>query len=129
MGLFLGGGVGFLSPQHGFAADTFKEIDVVLTNGELVTTSSNEHKDLFRALKGGLNRFGIVTRYEVQAIHTGRKEDKTWYGGTIGHNCSIPLRLLKPCLKPLLVMFEQIRILKQVCILFLLMYAFTISAS
>lgn len=83
MGLFLGGGVGFLSPQHGFAADTFKEIDVVLTNGELVTTSSNEHKDLFRALKGGLNRFCIVTRYEVQAIHTGRKEDKTWYGGTI----------------------------------------------
>lgn len=84
MGLFLGGGVGFLSPQHGFAADTFKEIDVVLTNGELITaTGCNEFKDLFRALKGGLNRFGIVTRYEVQAIHTGTKENKTWYGGTI----------------------------------------------
>lgn len=59
-------------------------MDVVLVNGTLVTaTASNEYSDLFRALKGGANRFGIVTRYEVQAIHTGRNTDKNWYGGII----------------------------------------------
>jgi len=34
-------------------------------------------------LKGGGSRFGIVTRYEVQAIHVGTAADKTWYGGII----------------------------------------------
>jgi FAD/FMN-containing dehydrogenase len=83
-GLLLGGGLSFLSPAHGFAADSFKELDVVLVSGELVTaTATNEHADLFLALKGGANRFGIVTRYELYPVHTGTKEDKTWFGGTI----------------------------------------------
>jgi len=34
-------------------------------------------------LKGGANRFGIVTRYEVQAIHTGHASDKQFFGGLI----------------------------------------------
>jgi len=83
-GLLLGGGLSFLSPAHGFAADSFKELDVVLVSGVLVTaTVSNEYADLFRALKGGANRFGIVTRYELYAVHTGTKDDKTWFGGSI----------------------------------------------
>lgn len=57
---------------------------MVLVNGEFVTaTATNKYADLFRALKGGANRFGIVTRYEVEAVHTGTNEDKTWFGGTI----------------------------------------------
>jgi hypothetical protein len=57
---------------------------VVLVTGELVTaTATNEYADLFRALKGGANRFGIVTRYEVEAVHTGTKDDERWFGGTI----------------------------------------------
>ncbi|KAF5361187.1 hypothetical protein D9758_009049 [Tetrapyrgos nigripes] len=83
-GLLLGGGISFLSPAHGFAADNFVELDVVLVDGTLVTaTETNEFSDLFRALKGGANRFGIVTRYEVRAIHTGTADDKTWFGGLI----------------------------------------------
>lgn len=61
-GLLLGGGLSYLSPQYGFAADMLKEVDVVLVNGDLVTASANEHADLFRALKGGANRFGLFLR-------------------------------------------------------------------
>jgi hypothetical protein len=56
----------------------------VLVTGEMVTASAtNEFADLFRALKGGANRFGIVTRYEVDAVHTGTKSDERWFGGMI----------------------------------------------
>ncbi|KAK7450137.1 hypothetical protein VKT23_013020 [Stygiomarasmius scandens] len=83
-GLLLGGGLSFLSPAHGFSADNFVELDVVLVNGTMVTaTQTNEYADLFKSLKGGGNRFGIVTRYEVRAVHVGTKEDKNWFGGSI----------------------------------------------
>lgn len=79
----LGGGLSYLSPMHGFACDNYRSLDVVLPSGELVTaTRTNQYSDLFRALKGGGSRFGIVTNYEVQAIHTGTAADKTWYGGS-----------------------------------------------
>jgi hypothetical protein len=59
-------------------------LDVVLVTGEMVTaTASNEYSDLFRALKGGGNRFGIVTRYELFPVHTGTKDNKAWFGGLI----------------------------------------------
>nr|GAT44398.1 FAD-binding protein [Mycena chlorophos] len=83
-GLILGGGLSWLSPSEGYGADTLKAVDVVLANGTFVTaTATNEHSDLFRALKGGGNRFGIVTRYELSAVHTGTQEDQAFYGGTI----------------------------------------------
>ncbi|KAJ6595030.1 FAD-binding domain-containing protein [Mycena vulgaris] len=60
MGLLLGGGISFVSPLYGWSADSIKEMDVVLVTGELVkATATNRHSDLFRALKGGANRFGI----------------------------------------------------------------------
>ncbi|KAF9059421.1 hypothetical protein BDP27DRAFT_1431381 [Rhodocollybia butyracea] len=83
-GLLLGGGISYLSPAFGYAADTFVSLDVVLVNGTLVTaTVDNEYADLFRALKGGANRFGIVTRYEVQAVHVGGQDNQTWWGGLV----------------------------------------------
>jgi hypothetical protein len=40
------------------------ELDVVLVTGELVTINAmNEYADLFRALKGGVNRFDHLERY------------------------------------------------------------------
>ncbi|KAJ6595028.1 FAD-binding domain-containing protein [Mycena vulgaris] len=84
MGLLLGGGISFVSPLYGWSADSIKEMDVVLVTGELVTTTAtNTYSDLFRALKGGANRFGIVTRYELYPAHTGTKDEKSWFGGTI----------------------------------------------
>ena len=62
----------------------YKELDMVLVTGKLVTaTATNKYADLSHALKGGASRFGIVTRYEVHAVHTGTKDDKHWFGGVI----------------------------------------------
>ncbi|KAJ3982427.1 hypothetical protein F5890DRAFT_1607307 [Lentinula detonsa] len=81
-GLLLGGGLSFLSAAEGYASDNYVSLDVVLVEGTLVTaTADNEYADLFKALKGGANRFGIVTRYEVKAVHTGTNEEKRWFGG------------------------------------------------
>ncbi|KAJ4499311.1 hypothetical protein C8R41DRAFT_915518 [Lentinula lateritia] len=83
-GLLLGGGISYLSPAEGYAADNYVSLDVVLVNGTLVTaTADNEYADLFKALKGGGNRFGIVTKYVVKAVHTGTEDEKRWFGGLL----------------------------------------------
>ncbi|KAJ7060938.1 hypothetical protein C8F01DRAFT_1141356 [Mycena amicta] len=90
-GLLLGGGLSFLSPSQGYAADNFKAVDIVLVDGTLVTaTATNQYSDLFRALKGGANRFGIATRYEVRAVHVGTAEDTPFFGGNIIYDASGP---------------------------------------
>ncbi|KAJ7616044.1 FAD-binding domain-containing protein [Roridomyces roridus] len=94
-GLLLGGGISFEGPLYGWASDRIKEMDVVLVTGQLVTASAtNEYADLFLALKGGANRFGIVTRYELYAAHTGTKDDKLWYGGLVVYPASSTTALL-----------------------------------
>ncbi|KAF5313643.1 hypothetical protein D9611_010184 [Ephemerocybe angulata] len=83
-GLLLGGGLSYLGNAHGFSVDALEEADVVLVSGEMVTaTATNRYSDLFKALKGGANRFGIVTRYVVRTVHVGRSTEKGFYGGTI----------------------------------------------
>jgi hypothetical protein len=34
--------------------------------GKLVNANTSSHPDLFRALKGGMNNFGIVTRFDLK---------------------------------------------------------------
>ncbi|KAJ7073927.1 FAD-binding domain-containing protein [Mycena amicta] len=81
-GLLLGGGISYLAPQHGWSSDAIQEVDMVLVDGRLVTaTATNEFKDLFQAIKGGANRFGIATRYVLVPVSTGTAADKNWYGG------------------------------------------------
>ncbi|PFH49716.1 hypothetical protein AMATHDRAFT_4649 [Amanita thiersii Skay4041] len=95
-GLILGGGLSFLSPEYGWASDNFKELDVVLPNGDFVTANAdNEYADLFWALKACASRCGVVTRYEVYAVHTGTKEDKNYYGGAIRYPGTASPDLLK----------------------------------
>ncbi|KAK7045158.1 FAD-binding protein [Favolaschia claudopus] len=99
-GLLLGGGISFMSPLYGWSCDLIKEMDVVLVTGELKTVSAtNQYADLFRALRGGANRFGIVTRYELYAAHTGTKDDKEWFGGTITYPGSAAQALNKATAK------------------------------
>lgn len=58
----------YLSPQYGMACDGFRELEVVLPSGEIVTASSTENPDLFFGLRGGGgNAFGVVTKYTVQS--------------------------------------------------------------
>ena len=67
-GLTLGGGLSFFSPQHGFVCNNIIEYEVVLADGSIVTASEQNNVDLWRALKGGGNNFGIVTRFTARTF-------------------------------------------------------------
>ncbi|KAI1841670.1 hypothetical protein JX266_012135 [Neoarthrinium moseri] len=78
-GLALGGGLSYLSPQYGIACDSFRELEVVLPNGSIVTASSTSNPDLFFAMRGGGgNAYGVVTKYTVQSRAIGN-----FYAGNI----------------------------------------------
>ncbi|KAI2469007.1 FAD-binding domain-containing protein [Annulohypoxylon bovei var. microspora] len=65
-GLVLGGGLSYMSAQYGWAASSVLEYEIVLANGTITTASATQNADLFKALKGGGNNFGIVTTYVLQ---------------------------------------------------------------
>ncbi|KAI1127893.1 hypothetical protein F5Y10DRAFT_241997 [Nemania abortiva] len=78
-GLALGGGMSYLSPQYGMACDSFRELEVVLPSGDIVTASSTDNPDLFFGLRGGGgNAYGVVTKYTVQSRPIG-----TLYAGNL----------------------------------------------
>ncbi|KAK6496656.1 hypothetical protein TWF481_001646 [Arthrobotrys musiformis] len=65
-GLVLGGGVSFQGPEHGFSCDTVVNFQVVTADGLIRNANSTSNPDLFWALKGGSNRFGIVTAFDMK---------------------------------------------------------------
>jgi hypothetical protein len=65
-GFTLGGGIGWLSRKHGFAADSVVRAEVVTAAGQRITASADRHEDLFWALRGGGGGFGIVTELEFR---------------------------------------------------------------
>jgi FAD/FMN-containing dehydrogenase len=71
-GYVVGGGLSFLSTQYGWAANNIVDYEVVLANASIVTASSTSHPDLYKALKGGGNSYGIVTAYTMVAHPQGQ---------------------------------------------------------
>lgn len=71
-GYVLGGGLSFLSTQYGWAANNIVEFEVVLANASIVTASNTSHPELYAALKGGMNNYGIVTAYIMEAHPQGQ---------------------------------------------------------
>ena len=67
-GLITGGGLSFFSTAHGLACDNVAAFQVVLADSSIVTASATENEDLFWALKGGSNNFGIVTRFDLYTV-------------------------------------------------------------
>ena len=63
--LLLGGGISYFSSMRGWAANNVVNFEVVLANGTLVNANKNSNPDLFWALKGGSNNFGVVSRYDL----------------------------------------------------------------
>ncbi|KAF2704941.1 FAD-binding domain-containing protein [Pleomassaria siparia CBS 279.74] len=70
-GLTLGGGISYFSPQVGFTCDTVINFEVVLASGHVIDANGTSHTDLFRALKGGMNNFGVVTRFDFSTLPIG----------------------------------------------------------
>lgn len=53
------------SGKTGFACDSVLEFEVVLASGEVVRANTEANSDLWIALRGGLNNFGIVTSLKL----------------------------------------------------------------
>ncbi|KAI1393317.1 FAD binding domain-containing protein [Hypoxylon trugodes] len=67
-GFLIGGGNSFFSGRMGFGCDSVVNFEVVLANGTIVNANSTSNADLWKALKGGTSNFGIVTRYDMEAL-------------------------------------------------------------
>ncbi|KAI0000274.1 hypothetical protein F4779DRAFT_622547 [Xylariaceae sp. FL0662B] len=67
-GFLLGGGNTWYTSQMGFACDNVVSYEVVLADGQIITAKQDTHTDLFRALKGGSNNFGIVVNFTMNTI-------------------------------------------------------------
>jgi len=50
------------------AANNVVGYEVVLADGSIVKASATRNKDLFKALKGGLNNLGIVTKFVIKTF-------------------------------------------------------------
>lgn len=61
----------FFSTRRGFACDSVIDFEVVLASGEVVHANAEENSDLFIALRGGLNNFGIVTSFKMETFPSG----------------------------------------------------------
>jgi hypothetical protein len=88
-GLITGGGISYHSNLYGWALDNVESFEVCVarmalesrkthcqqvvssTNGEIVTASESRHPDLYWALRGGGNNFGLVTRFNIYTIPSG----------------------------------------------------------
>ncbi|PYH89375.1 FAD-binding domain-containing protein [Aspergillus ellipticus CBS 707.79] len=78
-GYTLGGGLSYYSAQYGLACDNVLNFEVVLPNGTVVDANSKSHPDLWWALRGGGNRFGIVTKFTLQGHPLG-DNGRVWGG-------------------------------------------------
>jgi FAD/FMN-containing dehydrogenase len=72
----LGGGLGLMSRRYGYAADHVRSIDVVTADGNAQHVTADSDANLFWALRGGRDNFGVVTGLEVELVPVTRL-----YGG------------------------------------------------
>ena len=77
-GLITGGGISFFSGRVGFVCDNIINYELVLPYGKVVNVNSSSYQDLFKALKGGSNNFGVVTRFDIKSFESGK-----FWGGEI----------------------------------------------
>jgi hypothetical protein len=65
VGFTVGGGLGWMGRQYGFACNSVRGAEVVTAEGELVRADESTNPELFWAIRGGGGSFGIVTALEI----------------------------------------------------------------
>ncbi|KAF4633235.1 hypothetical protein G7Y89_g4884 [Cudoniella acicularis] len=77
------GGLSFFSSREGFISDNVLSFEIVLASGAITTASPISNPDLWRALRGGGNNFGIVTRYDLATFPLPAGPSKPLWGGNV----------------------------------------------
>ncbi|GME64775.1 putative FAD dependent oxidoreductase [Neofusicoccum parvum] len=70
-GHLLGGGMTYLSNEHGFSSTSVVEYECVLANGTIISATSTSHPDLHWSLRSGGNSFALITAFHMRTIPTG----------------------------------------------------------
>jgi len=70
-GLTLGGGIAHFSNKFGWACDNVASFELVTASGVPITISATSYSDLYWALRGGGNNFGVVTNFKLNAFPQG----------------------------------------------------------
>lgn len=65
-GFILGGGSGWLDRKLGLASDNLVAAEIVTAEGKIVSTSADQHPELFWALHGGGGNFGVATSFTLR---------------------------------------------------------------
>lgn len=86
VGYTLGGGMGCLAREHGFAADHVERLEMVTADGLVRRVDAATEPDLFWAVRGGKGNFGIVTELEFGLVPV----DEIYGGGAFFTGDSAP---------------------------------------
>ncbi|WP_262495997.1 FAD-binding oxidoreductase [Nonomuraea sp. SYSU D8015] len=76
VGYLVGGGAGLLGRRYGFAADHVRRLRMVTADGCVRDVTPERDPDLFWAVRGGKDNFGVVTAVEIDLFPVPRL-----YGG------------------------------------------------
>ncbi|KAL4883833.1 hypothetical protein BJY04DRAFT_226442 [Aspergillus karnatakaensis] len=85
-GYLLGGGISFHASRVGLSCDSIQRYEIVLASGEIIHVTRRSHPDLFKALKGGSNNFGIVSTFEMSTF----PEQDIWGGFVVSDLSALP---------------------------------------
>lgn len=66
-GSTLGGGYGWLTGRHGLIIDNLLSVTMVLADGCVAVASETQNKDLFWAVRGAGQAFGVATEFTFRA--------------------------------------------------------------
>jgi hypothetical protein len=72
----MGGGLGPLGRQYGYAADNVRSLEIVTADGTVRTASPDEEPELFWGVRGSRGNLGVVTALEMDLVPVSRL-----YGG------------------------------------------------
>ncbi|CAI7623742.1 unnamed protein product [Penicillium crustosum] len=78
-GATLGGGYGWLTGQYGLAIDNLLWAKMILADGSVVTASEDQNQDLFWAIRGAGQSFGVAIEMSFRA----HKQNHPVFAGTL----------------------------------------------